>query len=1024
MSLSTLSIKRPVLTIVMNVTIILFGIIGYTFLGVREFPSIDPAQISVRTSYAGANADIIESQITEPLEKAINSIDGIRNITSSSNQGSSNITIEFELEKNLEEAANDVRDKVSQAQRSLPQDIDAPPVVSKADADSEPIITMTVQSATRDPLELSDYAENVIAERLQTIPGVSSVQIWGQKRYAMRLWIDPIKLNSYGVTVGDVSTALNSQNVELPTGKLTGANTELTIKTMGNLSTADEFNNIIIKNDGEKIVRFSDVGRAELGPENVETKMTNDGQQLVGLAIIPQPGTNYVEIADAFYAQYEQLKKELPGDLVTKIVIDNTVFIKKSVLEVAETLAISIVLVTLIIYLFFRDWGIALRPLLDIPVSLIATFFIMYIFGFSINVLTLLAIVLATGLVVDDGIVVTENIFKKVEEGMTPIEAAMKGANEIFFAVISISITLAAVFLPVIFLEGFVGRLFREFGVVIAAAVLISAFVSLTLTPMLNAYLIKGVHKKSKFYDFTEPYFVKMNSGYADALKGFMKKKWVSFPILIVCIGLIAFFYSTIQKETAPYDDRSFIGMNITAPEGASYEYMDRFMQEIEQLIKDSIPEKEASLVITSPGFGSSSVNSGRVRIALKGSEDRERSQKEIAADLTKWTKRYSEARTSVSEQPTIAVNRRGGFPIQYIIQAPNFEKLREKIPQFMDEVSKDPTFSMTDVNLKFNKPEINVTIDREKAESLGVSLLDVAQTLQLSLSGQRFGYFMMNGKQYQVMGQFELKDRSKPLDLTSTFVKNKDGQLIQLDNLVSVDEKSSPPQLYHNNRYMSATVSAGLAPGMSMSDGIDAMERAKTKVLDDSFTTDLGGESRDYVESSSNTLFAFGLALLLIYLILAGQFESFIDPFIIILTVPMAVAGALFSLWLFGQTWNIFSQIGTIMLIGLVTKNGILIVEFANQLREEGKDKYEAIMESAESRLRPILMTSLAIALGALPIAMSLGAASTSRIGMGVVIVGGTVFSLVLTLFIIPAIYFMWSRPKKHRPEFDNLED
>lgn len=1024
MSLSTLSIKRPVLTIVMNVAIILFGIIGYTFLGVREFPSIDPAQISVRTSYAGANADIIESQITEPLEKAINSIDGIRNITSSSNQGSSNITIEFELEKNLEEAANDVRDKVSQAQRSLPQDIDAPPVVSKADADSEPIITMTVQSATRDPLELSNYAENVIAERLQTIPGVSSVQIWGQKRYAMRMWLDPVKLNAYGVTVGDVRTALNSQNVELPTGKLTGANTELTIKTLGNLATPDQFNNIIIKSEGEKIVRFSDVGRAELGPENLETKMTNDGQQLVGLAIIPQPGTNYIEIADAFYAQYDQMKKELPGDLVTNIAIDNTVFIKKSVLEVAETLAISIILVTLIIYLFFRDWAIALRPLLDIPVSLIATFFIMYIFGFSINVLTLLAIVLATGLVVDDGIVVTENIFKKVEEGMTPIEAAVKGANEIFFAVISISITLAAVFLPVIFLEGFVGRLFREFGVVIASAVLISAFVSLTLTPMLNAYLIKGVHKKSKFYDLTEPYFEKLNKGYAGMLTGFMKKKWVSFPILIICIGFIALFYSTIQKETAPYDDRSFVGMNITAPEGASYEYMDRFMREMEQLINDSIPEKKVSLVITSPGFGSSSVNSGRVRIALKEPEDRKRSQKEIAADLTKWTKRYSEAKTSVSEQPTIAVNRRGGPPIQYIIQAPNFEKLQKKIPEFMDEVGKDPTFSMTDVNLKFNKPEINVTIDREKAQSLGVSLLDVAQTLQLSLSGQRFGYFMMNGKQYQVMGQFEQKDRDAPIDLTSTFVKSNTGELIQLDNLVSVDEESSPPQLYHNNRYMSATVSAALSPGMSISDGIDAMERVRAKVLDDTFTTDLGGESRDFVESSSNTLFAFGLALLLIYLILAGQFESFIDPFIIILTVPMAVAGALLSLWLFGQTWNIFSQIGTIMLIGLVTKNGILIVEFANQLREEGKDKYEAIMESAESRLRPILMTSLAIALGALPIAMSLGAASTSRIGMGVVIVGGTVFSLILTLFIIPAIYFMWSRPKKHRPEFDNLED
>lgn len=1024
MSLSTLSIKRPVLTIVMNVAIIIFGFIGYMFLGVREFPSIDPAQINVRTSYTGANADIIESQITEPLEKAINQIDGIRNISSSSNQGSSNITVEFELEKNLEEAANDVRDKVSQATSSLPQDIDAPPVVSKADSDSEPIITMTVQSATRSPLDLSDYAENVIAERLQTIPGVSTVQIWGQKRYSMRLWIDPVKLNSYGVTVSDVRTALTSQNVELPTGKLTGANTELTVKTQGNLATAEQFNNIIVKSDGDKIVKLSDVGRAELGPENVETKMTGNGQQLVGLAIIPQPGTNYIDIANDFYKQYDQLKKELPADLTLNIALDNTVFIKRSVLEVAETLGISIILVTLIIYLFFRDWAIALRPLLDIPVSLIATFFIMYIFGFSINVLTLLAIVLATGLVVDDGIVVTENIFKKVEEGMTPIEAALKGANEIFFAVISISITLAAVFLPVIFLQGFVGRLFREFGVVIAAAVLVSAFVSLTLTPMLNAYLIKGVHKKSKFYDFTEPYFEKMNKGYAGMLTGFMRYKWLSFPILGLCIGLIILFYTNLQKETAPYDDRSYVGMNITGPEGASYEYMDRFMQEMNRLINDSIPEKQVALLITSPGFGSGAVNSGRVRIALKDADDRKRSQKEIAQDLTKWTKRYNDAKVAVQQQPTIAVNRRGGFPIQYIIQAPNFEKLREKIPQFMDEVNNDPTFAASDVNLKFNKPEINVTIDREKALSLGVSLLDVAQTLQLSLSGQRFGYFMMNGKQYQVIGQFDQADREKPLDLTSIFVKNTAGQLIQLDNLVKVDEESSPPQLYHNNRYMSATVSAGLAPGKSISDGIEAMDRIKAKVLDESFTTDLGGESRDFVESSSNTLFAFGLALLLIYLILAGQFESFLDPFIIILTVPMAVAGALFSLWLFGQTWNIFSQIGTIMLIGLVTKNGILIVEFANQLREEGKDKYEAIMESAESRLRPILMTSLAIALGALPIALSLGAAATSRIGMGVVIVGGTVFSLLLTLFVIPAIYFMWSKPRKHRPEFDNIKD
>jgi len=1025
MSLSTTSIKRPVLTIVINLMLILFGIIGYTYLGVREFPSIDPAQISVRTSYTGANADIIESQITEPLEKAINSIDGIRNITSSSNQGSSNITIEFNLDKNLEEAANDVRDKVSQAVRSLPQDIDAPPVVSKADADSDPIITMTVQSDNKNVLELSDYADNVIAQRLQTIPGVSSVQIWGQRKYAMRLWIDPVKLASYGCTVSDVREALNKQNVELPSGKLTGDNTELTVKTIGNLSTEEEFNKIIIRANGDNIVRLSDVGKASLEAENLETKLSDSGQPMVGLAIIPQPGTNYLDIAEKFYVQYDQLKKDLPKDFKLNIAIDNTVFVKKAILEVAETLLLSVILVVLIIYVFFRDWAIAFRPLIDIPVSLVATFFIMYIFGFSVNVLTLLAIVLATGLVVDDGIVVTENIFKKVEEGMSPIEAAVKGSNEIFFAVISISITLAAVFLPVIFLEGFVGRLFREFGVVIGAAVLISAFVSLTLTPMLNAYLMKGgEQKKTKFYNLTEPYFEKMNKGYAASLITFLKRKWLSFPILIGCIGLIIVFFKTLQKETAPYDDRSYITMRVTAPEGATYDYMDRFMSELTDLINDSVPEKKVSLIITSPGFGSASVNSGVARLSLVEPDQRKRSQKEITDDLSKWTRQYSEAKVAVSESPTIAVNRRGGLPIQYIIQAPNFKKLEEKIPEFMDEVAKDPTFSITDVNLKFNKPEIYVSIDREKAESMGISVIDVAQTLQLSLSGQRFGYFMMNGKQYQVMGQFDKKDRSAPMDLTSMFVRNKDGQLIQLDNVVKIEEQSSPPQLYHNNRYMSATVSAGLAPGKSLGDGIEAMERIKAKVLDDTFTTDLGGESRDFVESSSNTSFAFGLALLLIFLILAAQFESFIDPFIIILTVPMAVAGALFSLWLFGQTWNIFSQIGTIMLIGLVTKNGILIVEFANQLREQGKSKYDAIVEAAESRLRPILMTSLAIALGALPIALSLGAASQSRMGMGVVIVGGTIFSLILTLFVIPAIYLMWSRERKHRPEFDNIKD
>ncbi|MGB4776263.1 MAG: efflux RND transporter permease subunit, partial [Daejeonella sp.] len=762
-----------------------------------------------------------------------------------------------------------------------------------------------------------------------------------------------------------------------------------------------------------------DVGTAVLGPENEETMLRQSGTPMIGLAIVPQPGANYLDISKEFYKRYEQLKKELPKDFKLNIALDNTLFVQRSVTEVAETIMISLILVILIIYLFFRDWSIAFRPLIDIPVSLITTFFIMYLFGFSINVLTLLAIVLATGLVVDDGIVVTENIFKKVEEGYSPLEAAIKGADEIFFAVISISITLAAVFLPVIFLEGFVGRLFREFGVVIGAAVLISAFVSLTLTPMLNAYLMKKDKKKSRFYNMTEPYFEKMTSGYAESLNEFMRKRWLAYPIIAGCIGLIVLFWIIIQKETAPYDDRGAVNVSITAPEGSSYEYTDNFVLKLSQMVDDSIPEKRINLTVTSPGFsGSGAANTGFMRIRFTEPGERKRSQSDLAEKLTKITKSYTEAKTFVIQQPTISVNRRGGLPINYIIQAPNFEKLREKLPLFMDEISKDPTFTVTDANLKFNKPEINVSIDREKAKNLGVSVLDVAQTLQFALSGQRFAYFNMNGKQYQVIGQYSRSDRDDPLDLTSTFVRNNKGELIQLDNLVKIEEISSPPQLYHNNRFMAATVSAGLAPGKSIGDGIEVMDRVSAKILDDSFTTDLGGESRDFKESSSNTLFAFGLALLLVYLILAAQFESFRDPLIIILTVPMAVAGAFLSLWLFGQTWNIFSQIGTIMLIGLVTKNGILIVEFANQLKEKGKPIHEAIREAAADRLRPILMTSLAIALGALPIALALGAAAKSRMGMGIVIIGGSLFSLMLTLYVIPAIYSMWSKEHKEKPQ------
>jgi multidrug efflux pump len=739
---------------------------------------------------------------------------------------------------------------------------------------------------------------------------------------------------------------------------------------------------------------------------------------MIAVALVPQPGANYIEIADEFYKRVEQIKKEIPDDYKLDFALDNTRFIKQSITEVQETLLIAIILVILIIYLFFRDWLIAFRPLIDIPVSLIGAFFVMYLLGYSINVLTLLAIVLATGLVVDDGIVVTENIYKKIERGMNPIEAAHKGSNEIFFAVISTSVTLAAVFLPVIFLEGFVGRLFREFGVVLAAAVLISAFVSLTLTPMLNARLIRKHQQHSKFYLLTEPFFERLNSFYAGALSSFMKRKKLAYLLLLLSGVAIYFSGKSLQSELAPLEDRGYIRMQVTAPEGASFEYTDRFMYKLVDMVNDSIPEKRIMLTVTAPGFtGSGAVNTGFVRLVLNDPQSRTRSQAEIADFLTSKTRQFPEARTFVIQEQTISAGgqaARGSQPVQFVIQAPDFEKLKAVLPKFLEEANNNPALQSVDANLKFTKPEIVISIDREKARNLGVSVADIAQTLQLAFSGQRFSYFNMKGKQYQVIGQVDRANRDAPLDLQSMYVRNNRGELIQLDNLVNIDEQSNPPQLYHYNRYMSATISAGLAPGKTVGDGIQAMEDVADKVLDDSFSSALTGASRDFAESSSNILFAFLLALLLIYLILAAQFESFIDPFIIMLTVPLALGGALISLWYFNQTLNIFSQIGMIMLIGLVTKNGILIVEFANQLRENGMNKADAIMQAAEARFRPILMTTMATVLGALPIALALGAGAESRKSMGIVVIGGLLFSLALTLFVIPAMYYMLSGKKK----------
>jgi multidrug efflux pump len=1016
MNISELSLRRPVFAFVMNIILVLFGIIGYSFLGVRDYPVIDAPNVNVRTQYAGANADIIESQITEPLEKTINGIAGIKNITSNSSVGSSSISVEFELNVDLEAAANDVRDKVSQALRSLPQDLTAPPVVSKSDGFGESILGIMVQSATRNPLQLTEYVNNTLVERLQTIQGVSSVQVWGERKYAMRIWLDPTRLSAHGLTPLDVQNALNKENVELPSGKIAGNNTELTVRTFGRLTTEEDFENVIIKSGLDGDLRLRDIGEAILGPENEETVMRESNVTMVGLGIVPLPGANYVEIADEFYKRLEDIKREVPEDIKLAVSLDQTVFIKRSISEVKETLIISFLLVVLIIYLFFRDFLIAIRPLIDIPVSLIATFFIMYLLGFSINVLTMLGIVLATGLVVDDGIVVTENIYKKLEGGMNKYQAAKEGSKEIFFAVISTSITLAIVFLPILFLQGFVGRLFKEFGVVVAGAVLVSCFVSLTLTPVLSVKLTRSNHKHSRFYNFTEPFFRGLEDGYSRWLSGFMKYRWISFLVIAACVGSVYFISKNIQSELAPMEDRSQFRLQMTAAEGTAYEYMDQYVQRMTDFVMDSVPEAKIVMSFTSPGFGGAgSANSGFVRVLLNDPKERNRSQQQIVDMVSRNLGRFPEGRSFPIQEQTISVNRRGGLPVQFVIQNNDFEKLQKMLPKFLEAANNNPVLQGVDADMKFNKPELKVEINRLKAAQLGISVQAIAQTLQVAYSNLRFGYFTKEGKQYQVMGQVSRINRDDPDDLKNLFVRTNSGQLISLDNVVTTQESTTPPSLYHFNRYKSATISAGLAPGKTIGDGVKAMREISDSLLDDTFTTSLSGTSRDYQESSSNTTFAFILALGLIYLVLAAQFESFIDPLTIMFTVPLAICGAYISLYLFGQTINIFSQIGMIMLIGLVTKNGILIVEFANKKREEGLQRIEAVMEASRLRLRPILMTSLAMALGSLPLALSLGDAATSRQPLGIVIVGGIMFSLILTLFVIPAMYSYLSRQRKH---------
>ena len=997
MNISELSIRRPVLATVLTLIIVIFGVIGYTSLGVREYPSVDNPVISVNCSYPGANADVIENQITEPLEQNINGIPGIRSLSSVSSQGSSRITVEFELSVDLETAANDVRDKVSRAQRFLPRDCD-PPTVSKADADAQPILMLAVQSDKRSLLEISEIADLTIKEQLQTISDVSAVQIWGEKRYSMRIWLDPAKMAGYGITPVDVKTALDKENVELPSGSIEGNTTELTIRTMGLMHTAQEFNDLVVRESDDRIIRLSDIGRAELGPQDTRSYMKMNGVPMVGVVVIPQPGANHIEIADAVYERVETMKKDLPEDIVLNYGFDNTKFIRASINEVKKTVYEAFILVVIIIFLFLRNFRVTLIPCIVIPVSLIGTFFIMYIAGFSINVLSMLAVVLSVGLVVDDAIVMTENIYIRIERGMRPFEAGIEGAKEIFFAVISTSITLLAVFFPIVFMEGMTGKLFIEFSLVISGAVIISTFAALTVTPMLASKILVKTEKQSWFYEKTEPFFVWLNNFYSSTLAAFLKVRWIALPLTIAMFVIIGWLWSTIPAELAPLEDRSQITINTSGTEGATYEYMRDYTENINLQIDSLVPESK---------YVTARVMSGRgnIQVALEDISMRERSQMEIAEQLSAVVKKHTKARAFVQQQSTFG-NRRGGMPVQYVLQAMTIDRLQEVLPLFMEKVYESDVLQMADVNLKFSKPEARITINRDKANLLGVSTRDIAQTLQYGLSGQRMGYFYMNGKQYEILAEINRQQRNKPADLKSIYLRSKSGEMIQMDNLVAVEENVAPPQLYHYNRFLSATISAGLAKGKTIGEGLEEMDRIAAEVLPDDFRTALYGDSKEFRESSSSLMFAFLLAILLIYLILAAQFESFKDPLVIMLTVPLAIAGALIFMSLTGQTMNIYSQIGIIMLIGLVAKNGILIVEFANQKQEAGEGLRSAIETAALQRMRPILMTSASTILGLLPLTMATGEGANGRIAMGVAVVGGMVVSTILTLYIVPAIY------------------
>lgn len=1024
MNLPSLSIKKPVLAGVFSAIIVIMGLVGWKHLGVREFPLTEPPVISVVTFYPGASPDVIASKITKPIEESIAEANGLRTVSSESREQVSVISVEFNRDIDLEDALNDVRDKVAKSKNQLPSDVD-PPIVEKASSPDNLVAFLEVESDTRDIKEVSHLASTIIKDRMQSITGINRVAIVGEHKYAMRLRFDPARLTALNLTPEDIRNALARENIDLPSGRIEGQNTEVSVRTIGRLTTPEDFDNMIIKQTNNGIIHLKDIGYAELGEVNERNAIINGTGNAnrvgVGVAIQIQRGANAIEVVDEFYRRLEQLRKEVPKDYRLIVGFDYTKPVRESIQEVEETLFIAFGLVVLIIFLFLRDWRSTIIPVLAIPVSILSAFFIMYIAGFSINVLTLLGLVLAIGLVVDDAIVVLENIYKKIEEGMDPLQAAFKGSKEIYFAVISTTITLAAVFMPIIFMGGISGQLFKEFAIVVSGSVLVSAFVALTLSPMLSAYLLKKREKHNWLYKKTEPMFVSLNNGYGKSLKLFMQHRWLAWVFLAGTASLIYFIGSKLPSELAPVEDRSNLSLIAIAPEGVSFDYMKENMQELGKYANDSTPGLYQTYSMVAISFipAPAPVNVAVQSIYLKDPKERNVSVQDLYNKFGMASGQFRDFLVFPYLPPTIGTRYGGGMPVQYVLQAPNLDSLNSVLPNFLAEARQSKKLMFVDSDLKINKPELKINIDRKKAALMGVSIQEIGRALQLSFSGQRYGYFLQNDRQYEVIGQVDRDFRNDISDLRAINVRSSNGQMISLDNLVTMDEGISPAAIYRYDQYISATVSAGLAPGVSLAEGIAEMELIKKKVLGENFKISLAGQARDYEESQGNLLFTLILSLLIIYMILAAQFESLRDPFIIMLTVPMAVTGALISLYWFDQSLNVFSQIGIITLVGLITKNGILIVEFANDLKAQGLSKFEAASQAAIQRFRPILMTSLAMIFGALPIAMT----ANSRQSLGIVIAGGLVFAGILTLFIIPAVYSYLASDKSKKIIIENKE-